>query len=116
MDQWKKIRLELARTRDFPAGSVSRGFLISLPLDRDGHIDDEALSIKPHRATVRRYWSNEAEESGNVIPLAGGWALRCNGGPDRMLLLGGHSIRLGEQVSVLDGDGAVLPFTVASIH
>lgn len=116
MDMWKKIRLELARTAGFPSGSVSRGYLIQLPLDGEGRIDEAMLESKPYQATVRRYWSTEPDESGNVVPLQGGWALRCDDGPDRMLLLGGHPIRLGEQVSILDADGGVLPFTIASVR
>ena len=116
MDKWKKIRLELARTRGFPSGSVSRGFLIQVPLDRDGRIDGQKLAGKPHQATVSRYWSSEPDESGLVVPLESGWAFRCNGGPDRRLLLGGQPIRLGEQIAVIEPDGAVLPFTVASIR
>jgi hypothetical protein len=116
MDKWKKIRLELARTADFPSGSVSRGYLIQLPLDCEGRIDSDVLATKPYRATVRRYWSTEPDEAGNVVGIESGWALRCNDGPDRMLLLGGHPIRLGEQVSVLEADGGVLPFTVSSIR
>ncbi|HEY8433030.1 MAG TPA: hypothetical protein VIK68_00290 [Sphingomicrobium sp.] len=116
MDKWKKIRLELARSEGFPGGSVSRGFLILLPLDGEGQIDRALFSLKPHQATVRRYWSTEPDEAGNVVPIESGWALRCNGGPDRLLLLGGQPIRLGDQVSVLEPDGGVLPFTVASIR
>jgi hypothetical protein len=116
MEEWKKIRLELARTTGFPSGSVSRGYLIQLPLDGEGRIDGTVFALKPHRATVRRYWSTEPDESGLVVPIEGGWTMRCNGGPDRMLLFGGQPIRLGEQVSVLESDGAVLPFTVASIR
>lgn len=116
MEKWRKIRLELARTAGFPTGSVSRGYLIQLPLDGDGRIDGEAVGLKPHRATVRRYWSTEPDEAGNVIPIESGWALRCNGGADRILLLGGQAIRLGEQVAVLEPGGGVLPFTVASVR
>ena len=115
MEAWKKIRLELARTSAFPTGSVSRGYLIRLPLDCYGHVDATMIASKPHRATVLRYWSTEPDESGTVVPLDGGWALRCDSSPDRMLLLGGQPIRLGEQVSVLDREGEVLPFTIASI-
>ena len=37
-----KIRLELARDHDFPEGSGARGYEFTAPLDRDGHIDDDA--------------------------------------------------------------------------
>jgi hypothetical protein len=116
MNQWKRIRLELSRTRDFPAGSVSRGYLIQLPLDQDDRIDDRALAQRPQRATVRRYWSTEPDEAGHLVNVEGKWVLRCKGRPDRALLLGGQSIRLGEQVSVLEQGGDVLPFKVASVR
>lgn len=116
METWKKIRLELARTNEFPSGSVSRGYLMHLPLDAHGNIDAPTLARKPHHATVHRYWSTEPDESGTVVPLDGGWALRCNGSADRMLLLDGQPFRLGDQVSVCDTSGDILPFTVASIR
>lgn len=116
MDKWKKIRLELARTAGFPSGSVSRGYLIQLPLDGEGRIDGEMLALKPHRATVRRYWSTEPDEAGNVVPIESGWAFLCNGGGDRTLVLGAQAIRLGEQVAVREPGGHMLPFTVASIR
>ena len=116
METWKKIRLELARTKQFPSGSVSRGYLMHLPLDCRGNIDSTTLARKPHQATVHRYWSTEPDESGIVVPLEDGWALRCNGSADRMLLLDGQPFRLGDQVSVLDATGEILPFTVASIR
>jgi hypothetical protein len=116
MEKWKKIRLELARTAGFPSGSVSRGYLIQLPLDGEGRIDSKLFALKPHRATVRRYWSTEPDEAGVILASEGGWTMRCNGGLDRMLLFGGQPILLGEQVSVLESDGGVLPFTVASIR
>src|SRR5580765_7738714 len=56
---WKSIRLELARTPEFPEGSASRAFLLHLPLDQDGLIDEEVLRDAPARATVHRFWPNE---------------------------------------------------------
>lgn len=116
MNVWKKIRLELGRTNGFPSGSVSRGYLMQLPLDDYDRIDEAALALKPHRATVRRYWSTDADESGFIVPVENGWKMRCNGGRDRTLLLSRQPIRLGEQISVLEADGAVLPFRVAGIR
>lgn len=116
MNLWKKIRLELGRTSRFPSGSVSRGYLVQLPLDDEDRIDQAALSLKPHRATVRRYWSTDPDESGFIVPVEDGWKMRCNGSPDRALLLGCQPIRLGEQISVLEADGAILPFRVAGIR
>lgn len=116
MTNWKNIRLELARTEDFPAGSVSRGYLIRLPLDDHDLIDRAAFEHSPKRATVRRYWSTDPDEAGLVHEEDSGWAMRCNGSADRMLLLDGRPILLGQQISVVETDGDVLPFTVASIR
>lgn len=116
MDMWKNIRLELGRTDEFPAGSVSRGYLLRLPLDADGTIDRAALQLHPHRAKVRRYWSTDPDEAGEVLATQDDWELRCDGRPARMLDLGGQQIRLGQIVSVLEPDGTTLPFTIASVR
>jgi hypothetical protein len=111
---WSTIRLELAGTRDFPSGSVSRGYLIRVPLSDNGSIDEVGLAEAPHKATVRRFWSTEPDESGRVVAVNGHWTLQCNGNPDR--LLSTKSLKLGEEVAVIDVDGGRLPFRVASIR
>src|SRR5690349_8889466 len=59
---WRSIRLELASTGEFPGGSVSRTFLVNLPLDDHDAVDRAALARNPRRATVRRHWSTEPDE------------------------------------------------------
>ena len=113
---WKTIRLELAKTRGFPTGSVSRGYLIRAPIDETGRIDADALAANPDRATVRRFWSTDPDERGHVLRADGHWALRCNGSPDRLLPLSSHLRRVGGQVTVTDADGAALPFRIASVR
>ena len=70
----------------------------------------------PHRATVRRYWSTEPDEAGHLEEAGGGWAMRCNGSAERMLLLEQLPIRLGQLVSIIEVDGETLPFRIASIR
>ena len=115
MSNWKNIRLELGRTSDFPGGSVSRAYLLRLPLDDNDLVDEQALQRSPHRATVRRYWSTEPDESGLVVRIDDGWAMDCNGSPVRTLGLDGRPIRLGEQIAVADLSGT-LPFRIAGIR
>jgi hypothetical protein len=115
---WKHIRFELARTREFPDGSASRCYLVRLPLDEEGLIDEEAISTAPARATVRRFWSNEADMSGYVIRTPGGWAFSYRPGEDddeSVFHLETHPIRLGEYVTLTEPDGERLPFRVASL-
>ena len=37
--EFKRIRLDLARSKEFPAGSAQHGYEFVVPLDAKGHID-----------------------------------------------------------------------------
>ena len=116
MNNWKRIRLELAQSPEFPTGSVSRAYLIQLPLDDDDLLDEGELSKTPHLATVRRHWATDPDEAGLVQKIENAWAMTCNGTPARMLRLDGRPIRLGQQVSVVEADGAALEFRITGIR
>ena len=112
---WKKIRLELAVAPGFPSGSVSRGYLIRLPLNANGSVDFGALSQAPQRATVRRFWSSDPDESGRVGSVgAERLTLELNG--SRVLAVRPSSFKTGGGVTLVGSDGSSLPFRVASIH
>lgn len=112
---WKTIRLEMAGNPEFPAGSVSRGYLLRAPLRDDGAVDEFALTAAPQRATVRRFWSTEPDESGHLVRANGHWALRCGGRPDRLIPVESR-LCPGQQVSVTGPEGNELAFRVASIR
>jgi hypothetical protein len=116
MGNWKNIRLELARTEGFPAGSVSRGYLIRLPLSENGEVDRAAFGRNPYRATVRRYWSTEPDEAGLILDDGGRWAIGCSGKPRRTLEVVNHFIQQGHEISIVEADGTILPFRVASVR
>ncbi len=116
---WKSIRLELARTREFPEGSASRAYLLHLPLDEEGLIDERTLGRSPARATVHRFWPNERDMAGYVIRTPRGWALSYEPGEEddeTVFHLETHPIRLGEYVTLTEPDGRQLPFRVASLR
>ncbi len=113
---WRAIRLELGSTRDFPAGSVSRAYLIRVPLDDSDIVDGTALARSAKTATVQRHWSTEADQHGILVSSGSDWTIRCDGGCDRLLHLDGTPMRLGQQVSMVEPDGTVLPFKVASVR
>lgn len=116
---WKSIRLELARTREYPEGSASRAYLLRLPLAEDGLIDEDVLSRTPAMATVRRFWPNEPDMAGYVIRTPRGWAFSYELGDDddeTVFHLETHPIRLGEYLTLTEPDGSQLPFRVASIE
>lgn len=112
---WKTIRLELAAAPDFPIGSVSRGYLIRLPLDENGSVDFVALSQAPQRATVRRFWSTDPDESGRVRSV-GDENLTLELNENRVLAVRPSSFKTGEGVALIGSDGSRLPFKVASIR
>lgn len=115
---WKSIRLELARTREFPEGSASRAYLLRLPLDEQGLIDESELGRSPALATVHRFWPNQPDLSGYVIPTPNGWAMSYEPGEDddeTVFHLETHPIRVGEYITLTEPDGQRLPFRVASL-
>lgn len=112
---WKTIRLELARTADFPNGSPGRAYLLRLPLDAEGHVDTAAFRAEPGLATVRRYWPNEPDMAGYVIRTDRGWAFSYALGDaddEAIFHLETHAIRPGEYVTITETDGEKLPFHV----
>lgn len=115
---WKSVRLELARTPEFPEGSASRVYLLRLPLDRGGLIDERSLRASPERATVHRYWPNERDLSGYVIRTPRGWAFSYEPGEDddeAVYHLETHPLELGNYITLTEPDGRELPFRVASL-
>lgn len=122
---WKVIRLELASSCEFPRGSAGRSYLIRLPLTEEGEIDTLTLESQPVRATVRRYWSNEADMLGYLEHTPQGFAIRyemngngkASGDADQpRLRFSAASIKIGEQIFLTEPDGRELRFRVASLQ
>ena len=71
----KRIRLELARTPDFPEGSPAHGYEFVAPLDTRGHLNSSEWPQAKGACTVRRFWSNQPDEHGALIHRRNGsWA------------------------------------------
>jgi len=115
MPQWKLVRLELARTPEYPAGSASRAYMLRLPLRDDGLIDEAAIAASPGMASVRRFWPNEPDQQGYLIRKGKGWAFSYALGEDDdegVYHLESHPIGLGEYITLTEPDGRRLPFRV----
>jgi hypothetical protein len=116
---WKAIRLELARTPDFPEGSPGRAYLLRLPLEDNGIINECAVQIDPGHATVRRYWPSQPDMSGQIVHTPRGWAFSYPVGEERgdtMFHLENRPLRPGEFVTLTEPDGRRLPFRVACVR
>jgi hypothetical protein len=68
----KRIRLDLARSKEQPNGSSSCGYELVAPLDRRGRIDVEAWKEFRDRCSVRRFWHGEEDKTGRLAHKAGG--------------------------------------------
>ena len=116
---WKNIRLELARASQFPQGSPHRCYLLHLPLEASGLIDEERIRAAPKRASVRRFWPSQPDLRGYVIKMPKGWAFLYEtqkGGDETVFYLDTHPIRIGERITLTEPDGERLPFRVTNVQ
>jgi hypothetical protein len=115
MPKWNIVRLELARTPEFPAGSASRAYMLRVPLDGAGLIDEAALAQRPAMATVRRFWPNEPDQTGYLVRNGQGWSFSyavCDEDDEKLFHLEAHPMRLDDYVTITEPDGAAFPFRI----
>jgi hypothetical protein len=122
---FKRIRLNMARSKEFPEGSARHGYEFVAPLDKNGHID--AALWRQHRdnCRVRRFWEGEDDEIGFVVfrpggPEHGRWVFdydqNATEDDESGYRFGTHVFRPGEYVSIRDEEGNMHTFRVASVE
>ena len=115
----KRIRLELARTADFPEGSSSHGYEFVAPLDLRGHLDSSEWPQAKGACTVRRFWNHEPDEHGALIHRRNGsWAFSYAAGDaddEPIFRFDRHLFVEGEYVTVTEHDGVARPFRVVRV-
>jgi len=116
----KRIRLELARTPEFPEGSPHHGYEFTAPLDAEGQIDLEAWKRERTACTVRRFWDGDDDTLGQLVRTRGGrWAFSYEPGEaddEPIFRFDRHAFRQGEYVSVTEHDGITRPFKVVLVE
>jgi len=65
---FKRIRLNLARSKEFPAGSPQHGYEFVAPIDGNGHIDSHLWQQFRDHCRVRRFWNGADEQIGLCVP------------------------------------------------
>jgi hypothetical protein len=71
----RRVRLELARSAEFPDGSAERGCEFVAPLSDDGHLDAAEWRTERDACTVHRFWAGEDDEWGRLVHHRGDrWA------------------------------------------
>jgi hypothetical protein len=89
--------------------------MLRVPLDAEGLIDDAALEKCPAMATVRRFWPNEADQTGYLIRNGNGWLFSYAVGDEddeQVYHLEAHPLRVGDYVTITEVDGQRYPFRV----
>ena len=116
----KRIRLELARTPDFPNGSDQHGYEFTAPLDDKGHLDSVGWPKAKTACTVRRFWTNTPDEHGTLIQRKNGsWAFSYAPGEnddEPIFKFDRHRFTVGEYVTITEHDGIARPFRVAKVE
>lgn len=117
----RRIRLNLARSQEFPDGSARHGYEFYAPLDDTGHIDAENWKKVRDRCRVRRFWAGEEDDIGHLVHKPGGsWGFRYDIAGDEDdeagYRFGIHAFKLGEYVSIRDEDGEMHTFQVAIVE
>lgn len=115
----KQIRLELARTKEFPNGSSQHGYEFVAPLDKAGNLDTEEWKKTAQACTVRRFWGGEDDEVGQLVHTRRGWAFSYEPGEDDdepIFKFEKHTFTEGEYLSVTEHDGVTRPFRVVSVR
>ena len=100
----KRIRLELARSKDFPMGSARHGYEFVAPLDSKAHIDPQMWEKYREHCGVRRFWNGADDEIGRLLHKPGGYRF------------GAHAFVPGEYVSITDDEGESHTFKVVSVE
>lgn len=114
-----KVRLELARTDEFPEGSGDRGYELVAPVDASGHLDEAAWRANRKRCVVRRFWAGAADEKGELIHTRTGWAFSYAPGEDDnepLFRLDTHVIKQGDYISIREHEGETLPFRIVRMQ
>jgi hypothetical protein len=113
------IRLELARTPEFPQGSSEHRYEFVAPLTKDAHIDAEAWRKVKDRCEVTRVWGSDPSQFGRLRHVGKGWRFDYDGTDDTddepFFKLDRHALSPGAYVSVTEHDGVQRPFKVVLV-
>jgi hypothetical protein len=122
--KFKRIRLNLARSKEFPEGSLGHGYEFVAPLDAEGYIDPKLWKEEREHCRVRRFWDGEDEQIGWLVHKPGGaeharWVFDYDvtrrDDDESGYRFGRHAFLTGEYVSI-DHDGDLYTFKVISVE
>jgi hypothetical protein len=122
---FKRIRLNLARSKEFPQGSPGHGYEFVAPLDAKSHIDIALWREHRGNCRVRRFAVGEDDQVGFLVHKPGGpeharWVFdydrTAETDDESGYRFGGHAFMPGEYVSIRDEDGEMHTYRVMSVE
>ncbi len=124
-NSFRRIRLNLARSPEFPQGSSRHGYEFVAPLDEQGRIDVEQWRAHRDHCGVRRFWEGEDDQLGRLVHKPGGaehgrWVFDYDPEADEDdesgYRFGAHAFRPGEYVSIRADDGQMHTYRVITVE
>jgi hypothetical protein len=114
------VRLELARTKDFPEGHAGHGYEFVAPLDEQGNLIAAEWIANKARCVVRRFMPGTDDEHGRFAHVGKGWHFDYDAhrrdDDEPLFKLDRHLIREGYYLSVTEHDGVSRPFRIVAVQ
>lgn len=114
----KRVRLELARTTEYPEGSSDHGYEFIAPVNNNGHIDSGDWKKVRELCRVTRF-AGEETETGMLRHVGRGWRFDYNDASrdddEPLFKLDRHALMPGAYVSITEHDGVQRPFKIVSV-
>jgi hypothetical protein len=113
-----RILLRLARNPGYPQGDNSQGYMITAPLDSQGHLAVEEWRRHKAACTVVRFKPGEDRDADGWLSHRGdAWYIHYDepqeGADEAVYRLGDHRLSVGEYVTIHESDGQSLTYRVA---
>ena len=120
-EEFRRIRLELAREPGHPEGSRAIGYELVAPLDGNQQLSAELWRKHKDACGVRRFHEGEDEQAGRLARRPGGaWYFDYDPESRRDdepgYRLGSERFVTGEYVSIADHDGHMHTYRVVSVR
>ena len=114
------VRLELARSKEFPEGNARHGYDFTAPLDASGRLDAEVWKTDKAACAVRRFTAGQGDENGRLIHVGKGWHFDYDAhrsdDDEPLFKLDRHLIKQGEYLSITEHDGVMRTFRIVNVR
>jgi len=114
----RKVRLELARCHEFPEGSATHGYELTLPLTPAATLDHDFWLKHRQDSRFRRFWGGEDDAYGHLAHGHQGWRLVFDDDSEEAEVIfkaDAHHFVAGDYVSIKEHDGVTRTFRIASV-